>query len=101
MAATDREMLNIATAAKEVAHDLKQLRAKAQQLLGFNSSQAINWGEVDDQSHPNVVDSSGTFSSKEFTPDELSNFIGSIDNLFVTWWSTHGGNVENLSGPIV
>jgi len=100
MAASNAEIAALAAAAKSLANAMKSFVALGGQFLSNNSAQSINWGAMTDQNGP--VDPSGDLTGFDFTPAELSNFIGSVDTVrnFITD-NGHLGNIEKLANPIV
>jgi len=100
MATKDTQVIKLAQAGQDMADKCAQLKALGDQFLRENSSEALNWGTLA-STNPNTVDEDGYIEGFDFTPAELSNWIGSLDNLLSTWWGTHGGNVTNVtSKPI-
>lgn len=100
MATKDTQVIKLAAAAQDMADKVAQLKAAGDQFIRENSSEALNWGTLA-STNPNTVDAEGYVESFDFTPAEVSNWIGSLATLLTTWWDTHGGNVTNMtSRPI-
>lgn len=103
MATKDSQVLKLAQAGQDMADKTAQLKALGDQFLRENSSEALDWGNLA-ASNPNTLDADGYIQGFDFTPAELSNWIGSLSNLLDEssgWWSTNGGNVTNMtSKPI-
>lgn len=102
--ASDLEVRKVLNSVKESARLTKSLIAVLNQALAYNSAQSISWNDLatsnpDMVSGGDVVDSSSDPISA--TPAEVSNALGSLDNLLNTWWATHGGNIQKLTNPIV
>lgn len=99
MAATQAEITAIVNSIKELAKQAKILKSLTDQALAHNSAHSIDWNEFA-QDYPDLVDESGDIVDAGITPAELSNAIGSLAS-YQTYWTTHGGNFEKLTKPIV
>ena len=77
-------------ACRDLSKAAKALNYLASQALANNSAKSLNWTE------PTIIDA----NAEGVTAAEVSNVIGSL-SAFQTYWTTHGGNFEKLTTPIV
>lgn len=100
MAANANEVKEIVKAMQSLAKAAKSLKALSDQALGYNSAQGLNWNNVAAE-YPELMDEDGDFLEIGVSPADVSNVIGSLDIFRTTFWTTHGGNFEKLTTPIV
>ena len=96
-----------ADAVAAVSNDTALLLAQIQQLLEYNSDQAIDWGAG---SKPAYIteDAAGNISGRAFSRQEISNAISSLDwirKLLTNQSMTgsqgdHLGNLNHLAKPL-
>lgn len=98
--AHDNEVKAVVDAMKSCATTAKALKSAIDQALGYNSAQAIDWGDLAN-TNPALIAGGALVGYDGITPAEVSNLIGSLDTFRGSFWGTHGGNVEKLTLPIV
>lgn len=96
--ATNAQATNVIGAAKDLAKRVKALKSDIDQALGYNASLALDWNNLA-TSNADMV-SGGLVSGESFAPADVSNVIGSLAAI-QTLWTTHGGNFEKFSIPVV
>ncbi len=91
--ATENQASLILAAAKDVSRVLKANKSVVDQFLAHNSAISIDWA-----ASPDEVDAA--LEGEDVSAAEVSNVIGSFAAL-VTYWASHGGNIEKFCNPVV
>lgn len=87
---------------KDLSDKLKGIDNLIGQFIAKNNAHAIDWGNMTTQSHPDIVGEDGLLKGFNFTPAELSNFIGTMAAVkAITSDSGHNGNIQKLAKTIV
>jgi len=105
--ATDNEIKLFSGRAQSLSESMAGLKSAVDRFLADNSAEAIDWSNLASSNPDQVVTNpgkpdNGTIVDYDFTPAEMSNFIGSLDafaNDSTGWASTHMGNVRKLAKP--
>lgn len=107
MALTYTRVSATADAIADVANQAATLLALIDQLLEYNSDQAIDWGAG---STPEYIteDADGNLQGKQFSRQDVSNVVGSLDwmrklltNQVMTGsQGDHVGNINKLARPL-
>lgn len=107
MALTNARASATADAVADVANQAATLLALIDQLLEFNSDQAIDWGAAQTPAYIDE-DAAGNLVGKQFSRQDVSNVIGSLDwvRKLLTNQSMAGsqgdhlGNINKLVRPL-
>ena len=105
MAMTHLRAMEVADEAKVLADDVGRVLAKVERFLTFNSNQAIDWGN---ESKPAFLteDGDGNLDGRRFTRQQVSNVIGSLENVRkllrneAPSQGDHLGNFNQLAQPM-
>lgn len=104
--ASDGEILELVRYVRDTANTMKSTNGQTYQLATKNDSLAIDWNNLA-TSNPDVLDENGLLVGYNFTPADVSNFLGSLAQ-FLNYYNgsavaagAHGSNAEQLSLPIV
>lgn len=98
MALTIQRCQEVAEEVKAVCDDLKAAYYRAQRLLTTNSNLAIDWGAAELPAYLTESAPVNNLSGFEFTRQQVSNAIGSIDGL-KTAFESNGvlGNLNQIA----
>ena len=96
-----------ADAVADVANQVATIHSLIQQLLEFNSDQAIDWGAGSTPSYI-TEDEDGNLTGKQFSRQDVSNVIGSLDWIrklltnqsMIGSQGDHLGNINKLVRPL-
>ena len=90
-----------ASAVEDVSNQVANLYATLQQLLTHNSNQAIDWGAGSTPAYI-TEDAKGNINGKQYSRQDVSNAIGSLDairSLIAANGGAHLGNLNHLTRP--
>jgi hypothetical protein len=96
VALTHTRAKEVAEQIKSVCNQAKELSREINDILTFNSNQAIDWGAVSKPAYLNE-DAAGNLDGLGFTRAQVSNAVGSLDALKTAFAGGHLGNINQLA----
>lgn len=81
---------------RELCTRVSDLKAEIKTFLDYNGHQAIAWGDL--EANDPGVDADGFVEGQDYTPLEVSNAIGGLDNIH-TAMAAWMENLNKLASP--